>query len=351
MSILILKNQPVLNQKLYDTYEEAINCSFGDISLEQNTFTGIITNILFDPNKIIYDTNYACDQSLSKKFSHHLFNVESIINKYFKDLQIIEIGCGKGFFVNQLAKNGYKIHGYDTTYFGDNENITKSYFNGDSKIKGDGLILRHVLEHIPNPLNFLMKLKEDNNNRGLIYIEVPCFEWILKNKTFYDIGYEHVNYFRKEDFKNIFNKILEIGNIFDGQYIYLVADLASINNKNEFSYTNVKIPDDFHLGIEKTAEYFNPNRTSLSLIWGAAGKGAQYSVAIKNNYLNYNVKYAVDLNFEKQNKFLPISGTKVISPIDALSVLTADSSIIIMNPVYESEIRDMTNNLYKYILA
>jgi glycosyltransferase involved in cell wall biosynthesis len=47
------------------------SCSSGDILLEQNTFTGIITNILFDPNKIIYDTtlNFICNSFMCK----HLF--------------------------------------------------------------------------------------------------------------------------------------------------------------------------------------------------------------------------------------------------------------------------------------
>lgn len=351
MSLLSLKNQPVLNQNLYNTFEEAINCISGDILLEQNTSNGIISNTVFNPNLIVYDSNYACDQSTSKMFKEHLFTVEKIIDKYFYNLQVIEIGCGKGFFVNQLEKKGYKIHGYDTTYVGSNKNITNKYFDSKSKVKGDALILRHVLEHIPNPIEFLTNLKHDNNHRGIIYIEVPCFDWILENKTFYDIGYEHVNYFRKEDFKNIFENIFEIGNIFNGQYIYLVADLSSIRDQTEFNYTKVSMPDDFNLGIENTAKYFAPNSNVISMIWGAAGKGAQYSVYLKNNYTDFNVKYAVDLNVEKQNKFLPISGTEVISPDLALNILSKESNIIIMNPIYESEIRDLTQNMFNYILA
>lgn len=357
MSIIELKNQPILGQKLYHSYSDALLADNGVIQLEQNIQTGIISNVKFDPSKIIYDENYACDQSNSNQFKEHIFNVLSILNKYFYGLNLIEVGCGKGFFVDELLIRGFSVHGYDTTYNGNSSFITKSYFNINSIIKGDAIILRHVLEHIQNPILFLENLLCFNGNKGLIYIEVPCFDWIIDNKTYFDITYEHVNYFRKDDFSNIFDNILEIGNIFGGQYIYLIADLKSIRSETlvrESKINKIKridFPSDFKEGINNSAKFFSPENQNFSFIWGAAGKGAQFTVAIKNYSPEYEVKFAVDLNQEKQNKYLPISGTKVISPDECLKIFPEGSNAIIMNPIYFEEIRNITKNYYNYYFA
>jgi len=47
--------------------------------------------------------------------------------------------------------------------------------------EGDGLILRHVLEHIQNPIKFLQELSLANKEKGRVYIEVPCFFGVVNN--------------------------------------------------------------------------------------------------------------------------------------------------------------------------
>ena len=45
------------------------------------------------------------------------------------------------------------------------------------------VVLRHVLEHIPKPYEFLLLLKSVFK-KSKIYIEVPEFNWIKKIKLF-----------------------------------------------------------------------------------------------------------------------------------------------------------------------
>jgi amino acid transporter len=85
-------------------------------------------------------------------------------------------------------------------------NVLNVFSNSFKSSKG--IILRHVLEHIPNPFDFLCQLRRANGGGGLIYIEVPCFDWICKKKTWYDIFYEHVNYFRMQDFIKMFSRVI-----------------------------------------------------------------------------------------------------------------------------------------------
>ena len=154
--------------------------------------------------------------------------VTNIIKKYFIDRSILEIGCGDGYFLELLLKSGFNINGMDPTYTGNNKKIKKEYYNKNYSSKYNVFILRHVLEHIQDPYNFLLELKKIDNNDSLIYIEVPSLEYINENCTFFDFYYEHVNYFREVDFINMFDNILVMDRFFDKQYIYIIAELNSL---------------------------------------------------------------------------------------------------------------------------
>lgn len=92
------------------------------------------------------------------------------------------------------------ITGFDPTYEGHNDRIRKEYFSPGIIDRADGLVLRHVLEHVQQPVQFLKQIAEANGHAGRIYIEVPCFDWIREHNAWFDIFYEHVNYFRLDDF-------------------------------------------------------------------------------------------------------------------------------------------------------
>lgn len=76
--------------------------------------------------------------------------------KFFHGKKIIEIGCGKGYFLEMLRKNGFDVTGFDPAYEGDNPYIVKDYYSDQySHLNADLIILRHTLEHIDDPLKFL----------------------------------------------------------------------------------------------------------------------------------------------------------------------------------------------------
>jgi len=353
MSILYkISRQPVLQQKVYETKKEAEQCPTGDIALIQSPVTGIVSNVLFDSSKVVYDESYACNQSVVESFKKHIDNVEVLLRSYIECKKIIEVGCGKGFFVEFLRSRNYDAIGFDKTYDGQESYIYKSFFEKESGVRGDILILRHVLEHIQDPVSFLDSLSEINGRQGLIYIEVPCLEWILENRTFFDITYEHVNYFTIANFISMFADVRDIGHCFNGQYIYVIADLASLRSTPFEDIKPIFFPVDFLSNISNHIDKFISSDTSKAAIWGAAGKGVQYAVAIQymleEKGLKGGVTLAIDNNPAKQNHYLAVSGARVISPDEALQIMKPGSNIVIMNPNYEMEIREQTQNKYQY---
>lgn len=333
---------PVLQNRVYETQSEAINCLTGDILLVEDLITGLIYNHSFDPRKIVYDKNYQNEQALSPSFQRHLQQAAQIIERTMGFDNLVELGCGKGYFMDMLHSRGAQIVGFDPTYEGDNPRVKRTFFNRETEIDGHGIVLRHVLEHIQDPVDFLFNIKDANDGRGLIYIEVPCFDWILKNKAWTDIFYEHVNYFRICDFYRIFENIIESGTFFGGQYIYIVAELGSIRTPTIDESTRVHFPDDFMNQFEA----ISANTSQPATIWGGSSKGVIFSLLFQR--AGKPIETVIDINPAKQGRFLPATGLRVCAPDEALQLIEDKSTIFIMNSNYKSEIMSLSHNRYSY---
>jgi SAM-dependent methyltransferase len=216
---------PIFQNKMYVDQRSAIQSPTGDIVLVQNLETGLIYNTAFDVDLLAYDRDYQNEQAHSTVFQRHLNEVKKILDKLFTNKSAIEVGCGKGYFLEYLAEAGYEMTGVDPAYEGNNPKVIKTCFDKSLGFSAENIILRHVLEHMADPFNFLKSIALANDNKGKIYIEVPCMDWIVEHKAWFDIFYEHVNYFRLNDFYRMFQTIYESGHVFGGQYLYVVADL------------------------------------------------------------------------------------------------------------------------------
>ncbi|CAG0939491.1 hypothetical protein BROC_00669 [Candidatus Brocadiaceae bacterium] len=334
---------PVFQNKMFNTQEAAIHCTKGDMRLVQNETTGLIYNAAFDESLLNYDTDYQNEQAVSGLFREHLNNVKQIIDKHFLNHSLIEVGCGKAYFLDRLKQAGYNITGIDPAYEGNNPDIIKAPFTKQLGINADGLILRHVLEHIQNPVSFLENLRVANNGKGKIYIEVPCFDWILEHKAWFDIFYEHVNYFRLADFQRLFKTIYESGRIFGGQYLYVVADLASLTTPICQAKDLIEFPTNFLDDINRFA-LLTQQRTA---IWGGASKGVIFALYMQRAGININC--IIDINTAKQNKYIGATGLKIASPESGLKQLQKGDTIFVMNSNYLPEIITQSNNQYTYL--
>ena len=329
---------PIFQNRMYDSAGQARACPRGQIRLVEDLTSGLVRNAAFDAELMVYDAAYQNEQANSAPFLSHLnWAADLVIDRMGTDL--IEVGCGKGTFLDMLRARGAAITGFDPTYEGNDPGIEKVYFGSEIGISADGLVLRHVLEHIENPVDFLMQLAKANSNRGLIYIEVPCFDWICDNRAWFDIFYEHVNYFRLSDFHKIFGRVLASGNCFGGQYLYVIGDLSSLRQPVYQPGDAVAFPGDFSATL-------SAQKGEGDVVWGGASKGLIY--AMLRARAGHPVKAVIDINPAKQGKYLAGSGIRVQSPDELLPTLPKDTNILIMNPNYASEIKQMSGNAFRY---
>lgn len=334
---------PIFQNRMYDTEAEAKACPKGDMQLVEDQRTGLVYNVAFQPSLMEYDSSYQNEQALSPLFQEHLESVSCILERCMGRESIVEVGCGKGFFLEMLIRKGFDVTGFDPAYEGNNPKVMKHYFQSGVGIKADGLVLRHVLEHIQDPFDFLLQLTEANSGNGKIYIEVPCFDWICEHRAWFDIFYEHVNYFRIADFYRMFGTIVESGHLFGGQYLYVVAEISTLKIPEINSGDRVVFPNDFTRLIAEPSQ----SNSSQIAIWGGASKGVIF--ALLKARAGQLITTVIDINPAKQGKYVPATGLLVQAPHEAISGLKPGSTIYIMNSNYSEEIKNMSNNVFKYI--
>jgi hypothetical protein len=323
---------PVFQNKVYATREEARECPIGDVDLVQDPATGVVTNAAFQPERMVYDENYQNEQSLSPRFQRHLDRIADLVEAKLGRSDLIELGCGKGYFFEMLRARGCDVRGFDPAYEGDNPLIRKEFYSEAVHAPFSGVILRHVLEHIQDPLRFLADLAVLNEGRGRVYIEVPCFDWILEYGAWFDIFYEHVNYFRMSDFERFFDGLVHAERSFGGQYLTIVADLDRLRPGPYEAIAPVSVPDAFAVRLPR---YVREARGPL-VVWGASSKGVIFSMLCERNGIR--VDRLIDINPAKQGRYIPVTGIRVHGPDEGLDGLPPDTTILVMNGNYAGEI-------------
>lgn len=307
---------PVFQNRMYESAAEGRDCPKGDIYLVEDLDTGLVRNDAFRPE---------------------------LVEDKMGRASLIEVGCGKGTFLELLSARGAEVTGFDPTYEGDSPLVQREYFSTSLGMRGEGLILRHVLEHVPDPVAFLRQLAEANGGRGLIYIEVPCLDWICANKSWFDIFYEHVNYFRLSDFSRIFGRVLHADRAFGGQYLRVIADLSTLRTPWHEPEDAVQFPEDITNRLEAQTRTGRQD----DIVWGGASKGVIFS--LMRERAGHPVSRVIDINPAKQGRYLAATGLRVMSPNEGLRLARPGTRILVMNPNYLDEIRQMTDNAFDYI--
>lgn len=331
---------PLIQNKVYESKEAAVNAPCKDVFLAQSVDNGFVFSADFSDSIIDYDMHYQNEQSNSAYFRRHLENVIEIMQEN-KTLggKVVEIGCGKAYFMDMLLDRDIDIIGFDPTYEGHSAKVVKDLFSEKySDIGAEFIILRHTLEHIAHPFHFIKTIAGANKHKGKIYIEVPTFEWIMEHNATEDIFFEHCNYFTLETLQMLFTKSVG-GHFFNGQYIYVIADLADVKDILE-----VKSVKPYEVKFKDRIKEYDLLISGLKnvAIWGAGAKGSTFLNLLDKKCAK--VKTVIDINPKKQHRYVGGTGHYIIKPEELAE--QAIENIIVMNSNYIDEIKAVTEPLH-----
>jgi len=352
--VLRRERLPVMQNVTYPTRELALASTCAPFELGACPRCGFMFNSVFESALMRYDPAY--DNHVESTAFHRYYEVLSrmLIDRF--DLAgggtVYDVGCGRGTFLKTLCAVAPKVRGFGIDPAcdpGESENVTlvRSPFSR-SVIKSDGklIVLRHVLEHIERPLEFLAELREVAGTIPL-FVEVPDAGWIFDNGAFWDFCYEHCNYFTMSALKFALEaaglSVEEQQRSFGGQYQWAIcrgratgtaaasAGGGVIDIARRYAASEAALLGSAAAQVQQAAE-----RGSCA-IWGMATKGVVFSNLVAAPL----IAGGVDSNERKQGRFAPGSGL-AIHPPGWLTSLRQPVTAIVMNPNYLEEIRGQT---------
>jgi len=170
-SLFLERFQVPVHQNLLCSSEElARNVKRGNLSLRVCEECGFVFNQDFDANLLSYGKDYDNTQIYSPMFQnyidslvHHLISEQDVVNK-----TIVEVGCGKGSFLESLCERGENVGiGFDPSYVGPSIlmdgrlRFERSFYGpGCESTPADVIICRHVIEHTFEPVDLLKTIRQ-----------------------------------------------------------------------------------------------------------------------------------------------------------------------------------------------
>lgn len=181
-------------------------------------------------NKLYHNFDYRLPEIVEKVIRRDarrsLSKIRTYIN-HFKFRELLDIGCGRGYFLDEARRDGWNTTGIDYSqkiiYYASNVlhlNVKKAdIYKYRSSKKFSIISLSQVIEHVIDPRKLLRHCNNLLENDGYLYIATPNIE-SLSSKVFREsfehiIPPEHISYFSKNTLSRLLTncgyKIVYIG--------------------------------------------------------------------------------------------------------------------------------------------
>lgn len=352
---------PVHCNLLWPKRDDALSAPRGEIRLGFCHQCGHIYNLTFSPDLMHYSIWYENSLHFSSRFQSYARSIaERLIDRYdLHNKEIIEIGSGKGEFLGLLCELGNNRGiGFDPGYVepGGSPTMQRVTFIQDyyseqyARYQADLICCRQTLEHLYRPGEFVAMLRRSIGDRKTVaFFEVPNVLFMLRGLSVWDVIYEHYSYFSAGSLVYLFTAngfgVLSIEDTYEGQYLTLEVepkvDSSSARAVEERELTQL------YADVSTFQEHFKSRVTYWQqqlghyqaegkrvVVWGAGSKGVTFLNALG---VKSEIEYVVDINPRKTGMHVAGTGQKIVDP----SFLRAyrPDAILIMNPIYENEIR------------
>lgn len=360
-----IRNAPVHSLVTIKDREEALEIPRKDITLAFCNHCGFIFNSSFDTSLDYYTQGYEDQQGFSPTFVKFLTGVtQKFIDRYdIKNKEVIEIGCGKGDFISLISELGNnKGIGIDPAWVPgrtkENPNvrfIKEFYSEKHGDLKADCISCRHTLEHIHDTYGFMETIRKSirDNQKVVLFFEVPSIVRILQIQAFWDIFYEHCTYMSPGSLGRLFRmtgfEVLDMYLEYDNQYLFIEAKPVE-GTSGKVHPLEESVEDLKQLTLEfvrkinlQLGEWRNrlagfKQEGKKVVIWGGGSKSVGFLTQFDDIGI---IEHVVDINPHMHGNFIPGIGKQYVSP-DFLTDYKPDV-VIIMNSVYMEEIRKMLN--------
>lgn len=349
---------PVTCTSVFDSRDEARAVPSGRVDLVYCRGCSLIFNPRFDPVLADVGARYESSQAASGHFSEFTRSLSrrwverySLVGK-----TVLEVGCGHGEFLERMLADGVaRGVGLDpvstgvTASAGPLQILARRFDASTVDIEADALVCRHTLEHIPDLREFLGHLASWARRRQnrVVLFEVPATERILTERAFWDVYFEHCNYFTADSLSCAFGiagfNVRVMDRVYSDQYLILEATIDTGGGTTPLRAPPDNLAECRHFGNESRLAIERCDQGLIDIetkgrsivLWQGAAKTVGFLATLGQSGL---IQCAVDMSPARHGKFLPGTGLPVHAP-EALRQIEAPY-VVLMNPVYRKEVAE-----------
>jgi SAM-dependent methyltransferase len=367
---LKLERVPVHVGVVWPSREAAQAAPTGLITMAYCAYCGFITNRTFEPALMDYAPGYEVSLHHSPVYQAFVAaTVEQLVEQYaVRGKLVIEVGCGRGYYLRELCRRGGNRGigvdpSLDAAVTVQDEVVGLEYVRGLydeswANVHADCVVCRHVLQHIADPFAFVQMIRQTNVQRPetLIYFELPNSAYVFETSAAWNIFYEHCAYLSPDLLRRMFTaagcEVLDCSPCYaGGQYMNLFAVVGEgqpqplapqASGQGVTPATLLNFGSQHRARVERKRELLlrceREGKTAVA--WGSGGRGVTFLNSMEGAG---GIEYVVDINPERQQKYVPGSVQCVVAP-DALRQIRPDV-IVLTNPTYRDEIQNLVQSL------
>jgi hypothetical protein len=363
-----ISSLPVHGTAVFATAEQATATVTGDQDLALCPHCGLVFNRSFDPTRLDYTGTHEESQHGSPRFVEYAATLSSDwVRRYgLSGSHVVEVGCGAGDFAAELVRSGVGlVTGIDPHFRADRVPVrlhgrliaVPRFFESGMVTPGTAAIVcRHTVEHVAQPSVFCREIHVGMQSASvpILLAEVPDLTRILSEGAFWDLHYEHCNYFTPTTMANCLQRAgfttPHTRSTYDGQYI--VAEAAPGPGPSDEPLGRVDLD-----ALVQMCESFRSHVNSQIIqwadrlddsaaagdaivVWGGGSKGLTFLNALASH--TAAVECVIDINPGLQNRFIGGLGLPIHAPRHLVS--SPPRSVVLMNGIYEREVRDMLDD-------
>ena len=352
---------PTMDGVMSSTREEAFHVPKGEVTLSFCLNCGAIRNEAYESEKISF-SEYDFSNDFSQKFSNYIDKVTSeLVERHALSAKsILDVGCGNGDFLQRICqKGGNRGVGIDPGFDHsegvidpnvDVQFIQDVYSDTYADLKPDFIACRHVLNVIDDQVALVNLLRKNINDTAAttLYFEVPNMLYTFREKIIWNVTYENRAWYTIDTLEYLLRKcgFATSQPCLRWHDEFISIEARPMNEPRTMSLPSQKViaevnavlkefTRDYHLKKEEYRLGIDTIRKEggKTVAWGAGAR----AVTFFNIFgISNEIPMIVDININRQGKFLPGTAQQIISPRE-LSDIQPDK-VVITNPTYADEI-------------
>jgi hypothetical protein len=345
---------PVTCASVFSTRSEALAVPRGALTLASCDDCSFVFNRLFDPSLGEIGARYESSQAASGHFGTFAEGLaREWIERYeLRGKTVLEVGCGGGDFLVQMLQGGVGTAIGIDPFVDQTRNMAGLRLIADDfderwlDLSADALVCRHTLEHIQNVSGFLALLHEwaARDPHRVLLFELPAAERVFAERAFWDVYYEHCNYFTSDTLRYAFElarfDVVDLRRVYGDQYLLVeAASGASVAAKrpdvDAAQAAYCLFGDDVRASIDRCQAALEQleRKAPPLMLWQGAAKTVGFTALLREPGV---ISGAFDLIPQRHGRFLPGSGMSVHAPAELARL--KPGNIVLMNPVYLDEV-------------